>query len=246
VRLAGSRAGLSAYRYGPRAPRAALLICQALAEERKGGVRVLHQLACALGASGWRVLLFDYAGTGESPGEFREVRWEGLLADVRGAAAMLRGEASAPAPLRLLGVRLGARVGLAALPEVPACLWAPTLAAPAWLREVQRRSRFRRTGEAACGPPEAGGADLDGYHLSAALAEDLTALPPPASRSAPVAVVQVGPGAEPTAATQRLTASLGDRTAVRCVPLAPFWLETAEVDAGPLVRVTQEWLDDSL
>lgn len=59
---------------------------------------------------GYRVLVPDYYGTGDSAGDFCEASWEIWLEDVRYCINWLKGDA--PAPLTLWGLRLGALMAL--------------------------------------------------------------------------------------------------------------------------------------
>ncbi|MFW5858118.1 MAG: serine aminopeptidase domain-containing protein [Planctomycetota bacterium] len=240
-RIAGPTAALHAVAYGP-AGAPTLVACHGLGEERKGAVRVLHELGRTLAAGGAGLIGFDYAGTGESPGSFDAVRWDGLVGDtvavLRAAAARADGAA-----LGLLGVRLGARVALGAAAAAPAPVagvvhWEPVFDGGRWLRELARRSRFRGTGGAAAGSALADGAeDVDGYVFSAGLAGDLSgqggALPPATGRQA---VVQIGHRADPAPRLAQAGEALG--AAVVCLRMQPFWLESDIVDGAALIEET--------
>ncbi|MBN2712020.1 MAG: hypothetical protein JXR97_06235, partial [Planctomycetes bacterium] len=80
-RIESSDCGLSATRYG-EAERAVLVFLP-LAEERKGCVRPVHELGLACVAAGWSLITFDYAGTGESYGDFSDITWERLGSNCR-------------------------------------------------------------------------------------------------------------------------------------------------------------------
>ncbi|GEM_PF-3259892 len=218
-----------------RDARGALCVGLPLAEERKGCVRVVHELGVTLAGSGWRTLVFDYAGTGESPGSFRDLTWASLVADAQAALAWLRERAQGPTVV--LGIRAGARVMLEAASAdtaQAALLWAPVLDPGLWLRDLRRRSRFRGTGAQA---PANGGWDVDGYLFSDRLCADLEGLGPRTDAlDLPCALVHIGrpsPGSPPGCAA--------DRTVHLATP--GFWLETEVVDSAPLVRASEHLLE---
>ncbi|MFH0910684.1 MAG: hypothetical protein V1918_04165 [Planctomycetota bacterium] len=247
-----------------------------LAEERKGCVRVLHDLGAALSAGGWGTLVVDYAGTGESPGAFELLTWRSVLRDSAAAVGMLK-TLVPEAPIAFLGIRLSSRVALElSREEAPRalCLWAPLLDGGEWLAEVLRRSRFRGTGEYGGVPPSPGEAaphpssdlsdrqggkspappvgggcvDVDGYAFSEALRRELREMgePPVVPRGCPCRLIQVGPQPMPTPGMRKTGERIGCVGAIQCLALPPIWLEVDVVDARPLILATQRFLETAL
>jgi uncharacterized protein len=69
--------------------------CFTCSKDLKAGVRIARGLA----AHGWKVLRFDFAGLGNSEGEFSETNFKTNQADLLAAASFLASESSAPALL---------------------------------------------------------------------------------------------------------------------------------------------------
>lgn len=218
-----------------------LLVAGALGEERKGCLRPLHLLAEELAQQAWDVLLFDYRGTGESPGHFSDIRWRGLQEDIAAAADALFG--AGDTILRaMLGVRLGARLALEMSPRLNVphlCLWAPCLSGASWWRETNRRSLFRGTASTSADMMR-GLVDVDGYAFGARFVEELLELHaiPESCPTGRIHVLQVGHQEELTRRGSDLVSSLGAQATGLAVRQAPFWLETDAVAATPLVEAT--------
>ncbi|MHC4883838.1 MAG: serine aminopeptidase domain-containing protein [Planctomycetota bacterium] len=210
-----------------------------LAEERKGCVRVVHELGVQLAERDLALLCFDYAGCGESPGSFTSLTWDRLLES--GHAALQVAERRWPGlPCLGLGIRTGARILLETAASTPPLLhgmvfWEPVLDGRRWLRDAVRRSRFRQTG----GEEESGNQrlDLDGYdfcpELLEALRERTGSCEPP---GVALSCLQVGHRELPSPVLLRMAQDLqGTADAVR---VQPFWLESGVVDAAPLLEKT--------
>lgn len=262
VRIASGAVQLSAMLYAPPTAEATsdippptvgrvLVACPPLAEERKGSVRPLSELARILAGRGWRVLLFDYAGTGDSPGDFSTTTWESLCADTT-AAIEFAGNLPEAREVSLLGLRLGARVALesaagfissstATLKIATLIFWEPVLDGKAWLRETRRRSRFRQ-GDANRDAPEN---DLDGYLYADSLIETLTGMDtevvaenffPKTTAFPALHLLTLTAGGQATAGMKKIAAHLG--VSPRPIRLPPFWLENAVLDYRPLLDET--------
>ncbi len=99
--------------------------------------------ARALASEGLASLRFDFYGSGESDGSFREVTLSGELADARAAVAFFRRQPSVdPRRVALLGLSMGGTIAatLAASCRARALvLWA-ALAHPAELRDLAERT----------------------------------------------------------------------------------------------------------
>ncbi len=76
------------------------------AEELNRSRRMTTLTAEALAAAGIATLVFDYSGTGDSSGDFGDIRWETWVDD--GIAAIEWMAEETGAPVTLVGLRLGA------------------------------------------------------------------------------------------------------------------------------------------
>jgi len=96
----------------------------------------------ALAQAGFASLRFDFCGSGESDGEFRDVTLRGEIADGRATVAFLRRQAGIdPERVGLLGLSLGGAVAAALAPHVQAkvvVLWS-ALAHTARLRDLVKQ-----------------------------------------------------------------------------------------------------------
>lgn len=116
------------HRPGGETTRGSVLFFAPFAEEMNRSRRMATLLGEALGEQGFATLIFDYAGTGDSEGEFADARWDGWVEDGRAALARLRDEADGP--VTLVGLRLGSAVALEValgldLPCARLVLWQP-------------------------------------------------------------------------------------------------------------------------
>lgn len=208
-------------------------------EERKGCVRPVFETARLLATSGRQALIFDYRGTGDAPGEFSEVSWEGLERDALAAAdfAAVRSGGG----VTLIAARLAARLTLDVARKrsqttTRLVLWEPALDGTAWLRETQRRSSFRSGGRRVTG-------DIDGYLYGEALLAALEKLGPcPAPAGAPTRVISLNHREQPTRAAAAAAAELGAECAALRLPA--FWLETDPFDCSALAQATLRALED--
>ncbi len=128
----------------------------------------------ALAQAGLASLRFDFYGSGESDGDFREMSLRGEIADGRSAVAFLRDQPGVDRNcLGLLGFCLGGGVAAALALSVEAkavVLW-NAIAHTAHLRDqIQQRAR-RITGKA-------GASEFDGREISPRLIEDILKVEP--------------------------------------------------------------------
>lgn len=104
----------------------------------------------ALAAAGIASLRFDFYGSGESDGEFREMSLRGEIADGKVAVAFLRGQAGIdPERVGLLGLSLGGAVAATLAHSVRAkvvALWR-ALAHTARLRDLAKQSAKKIPGK---------------------------------------------------------------------------------------------------
>lgn len=112
---------------------------------------VAARVARGLTGRGFAVLRFDFAGLGESGGDFAESTFTADVADLVRAADHLR--TTLAAPKLLVGHSLGGAAVVAAAPSLPEVRGVVTLGAPASPDHVQHLfsgavEEIRRTGEA--------------------------------------------------------------------------------------------------
>ena len=126
------------YRPPRDARRHAVLICNAYGHEYARSFRNLQQLAVQLCQSGFDVLRFDYAGTGNSSGCCDENTFDRMVRDIRSAAEHLRRETN-PKSLSAVGLRMGATalatsgVGLKDM-----ILWDPVISGDSFVEMLER------------------------------------------------------------------------------------------------------------
>ena len=160
-----------------------VVICQALHYEGICAHRAMRKLAELLAREGFAVLRFDYAGTGDSPGDDREPgRVAAWLASVQEARAELQ-RLSGAGQVALVGLRGGALLAAfaaSAQPVADLVLWAP-LSGRAWVREVKAFNAMRtaqppatRKRRAEAGLSE--GEETAGFLLTHETMADLSAL----------------------------------------------------------------------
>jgi len=222
----------------PGATRAAVLICAPPGPESDRTHRALRQLAQRLAADGAHVLRFDWTGTGDSAGDFAEVRADDWRTDAVDALAELLAR-SGQRRATVIGLRLGATLALDALGAHPAVAtiiaWEPVLDGAEQLRQwsTAQRTFCLPFGFAVSERPIAGLTVVDealGYPLADALVTDLAALAiaPPRCR---LVVVADQPEAL-TAQAQRLGAG-----AARRLPCPPLWRQEPSESVVPAEAV---------
>ncbi len=112
---------------------ALLTHCFTCGKDAKGLVRVGRRLV----ERGLAVFRFDFAGVGESTGEFQETTFGTNVEDVRAAADFLRGHYRPPD--LVLGHSLGGLAALVAAAKIPELRAVATLAAPSDTHNLERR-----------------------------------------------------------------------------------------------------------
>lgn len=237
-------------------PRATLLCCPALVEERKAGLRPLIACGDLLARhSGCAVLHIDYRGCGDAPGSFTDFLPDDWLADILGAAAYLADRFPAR-PAFWLGLRSGATLALEAAsrpgthPHPTGCiLWAP-VSGPALVRHLLQRHMVNDmlahhqavTGRQAIAAAWQRGdtVDLDGFDLTARLHQAL--LRPPVALPFDRPALLLATTAERRDA-DTFAARLPQLTS-RLLHLPPFWNGVGLVDSADLQAATRTWLDE--
>lgn len=151
-----------------------IVMCAPLGYEQVHAHRNWRYLADALAGAGFRVLRFDYHGTGDSAGSDEDPeRVTTWTANVRDALAYLR--SSGCTKISLLGLRLGATLAaqVATLEEIDSLLlWAPVVHGRHYVREQKALSL---TASIKAPPPNDGTDDIDaaGFVITSATAEEL-------------------------------------------------------------------------
>jgi|EndMetStandDraft_9_1072997.scaffolds.fasta_scaffold07072_2 exosortase A-associated hydrolase 2 len=222
-------------------PSPAVVIAAPDGEERVWATRSLVRSARGLAAAGCTVLRFDYRGQGESEGEYEKTTLDTLVEDLVAACGWLR-ERTGRTP-SLLGVRLGAAVGLlaaamAALELQRMVLWEPVVDTAQYLNVLLRvnvamqmvahgrvlHERQELIAAARAGKPvSVNGFNLSGAYIDGLLGTDLTAA---LSRLAVPTLVLAG-GAPPAPLAQH------PHVRVERIPIVPFWREPKVHIAGP-------------
>ena len=128
----------------------------------------------ALAQAGVASLRFDFQGSGESDGEFREMTLRGEIADGRAAVAFLRAQTGIdPERVGLLGLSLGGAVAAALASSVKAkalVLWS-ALAHTARLRDLIKKAARKI-------PGKPGGVEFDAREINPRLTEDILKVEP--------------------------------------------------------------------
>jgi hypothetical protein len=128
----------------------------------------------ALARAGVASLRFDFYGSGESDGEFREATLRGEIADGRAAVALLRGQTGIdPERVGLLGLSLGGTVAATLAPSVKAkavVLWS-ALAHTTRLRELVKQAARKIPGKPAA-------TEFDAREIGPRFIEDMLKIEP--------------------------------------------------------------------
>ncbi len=155
-------------------PAPAVVLFHAFTGHRMESHWLFVKCSRALAKAGIASLRFDFYGSGESDGEFREVTLSGEIADGRTAVAFLRGQAEIePERVGLLGLSLGGAVAATLAPSVHAkvlVLWS-AVAHPARLRQLIEKSAKKI-------PGKPGAMEVDAREFNPRLAEDVLKVEP--------------------------------------------------------------------
>jgi alpha/beta superfamily hydrolase len=130
----------------PYAARAGVLLCPPLGYEAWTSHQTYRRIAEELSQFGLVALRFDYAGTGDSSGDYAEpARVAAYLESVRQGAHVLRAHTSGP--LLLIGLRFGALLAALLADELCAAgvaLWDPIASGKRYVRELKMMSASSR------------------------------------------------------------------------------------------------------
>ena len=256
----GSRLFCMLHRPADGAARGGVLFFAPFAEEMNRSRRMATLLGEALGELGYATLIFDYAGTGDSEGEFAAARWDGWVADGRSALARLREEIDGP--VALVGLRLGAAAAMEVAREAgTACgrivLWQPVASGALLLTQFLRIRIAAALGGTGDGPAETTASlrerlkagdtlEIAGYALAPDLAEAidglrLGTLTPPADMAVDWLEVAAGddgtlsPAGEAVIERWRET---GAQVSAASVRGEPFWTLQETTVAPELIAET--------
>jgi exosortase A-associated hydrolase 2 len=246
--------------------RGAVLYVPPFAEEMNRLRSHAVQQARRLAAQGWRCLLPDLTGTGESDGELAAVDWSVWVDDVRRAGRWLTRES--PGPLVLWGMRTGALLaaevlrGDDALPASRLLLWQPVLDGKLFLTQFLRlriasqvvSDTERETTEQIRARLSAGEVvEVAGYSLSGGLADGLAARrladlrPPSACRVLWVEVVAQPDQPLPPVSTRLIDGwrATGLQVASTGVACPMVWQVHRRAEAPELLDATEKLLQEA-
>ena len=241
---------LSATFFAPDKICGAVLFVPPFCEERKGALPVFVQTARALAERQVAALLFDFAGCGDSAGDFETVPPETFEADCESAWGWLK-QVFPSVPCAVLGLRTGALLAarLAARHPDTAALgaWSPVTGDDFIRQLLQRRMvndmvaygkarESRATLEDKLRLNESS-IDLDGYLVTGSFCAWLRSLTPLPIR-APALVFSGGHDGKARAAF----AALSQNTQCPETRYPPFWNTVGHVDLAGLTRETAAWL----
>ena len=262
LRVAGRR--LFALQIVPAGtPRGSVLYLPPFAEEMNRCRSHVAITARTLAARGWRCMLLDPYGTGESEGSIADATWAHWQEDAHGAVEFLR--AGSSEPVTLWGLRTGALLAAeiaAALPSAVSrlLLWQPVLDGATFLNQYLRlriASQIVRDGDkettASIRERLASGEHIEvaGYPLTSAMADALAIkkLVLPTHAGAPsIGWLELVGKAEQAAspASSRFvdaSAAAGARLTFRTVVAPTIWQTYDRMDAPALPGATADLLE---
>ena len=238
------------------------VFCHPFGEEKLWAHRVYVSYARELARRGHPVLRFDYAGNGDSGGDFSDWSLSVALGDIASAIDELK-RRTAAASVGLVGLRLGAslaaEVAEARDDIARLALWSPIVNGGRYMQELLRINLTTQMAVYGAVRLDRDGlteqlrqghtANVDGYEVSPELHDELSRLSlagRPRGFQGPCLVTQIerSEQARPSDELQKL-AALFPGGVFQLVKEEPFWKETvAFCDAAPnLFKATSEWLD---
>jgi uncharacterized protein len=235
-----------------------VLLCHAFGEERKSSALTMTRLARAIAAAGRAALQFDYAGCGDSAGDFVDADVQTRLDDIACAAAFLRRETGVDS-VCLLGLRLGATLALESAGAMPHCcaavLLEPITDGAKYLGGEMRRKLVRQMMTDGAGRMNRAEVmkqleqddavfDLDGFAIRGAAYRQLSALgirPNQVAFTGPTLVCQLHFNDKPKAELQAACEAIPNAT-MRSLVLPPVWSRIDITLAPDLNATVTEWL----
>ncbi len=158
----------------PKQPVSGVVLFHGFAGDRMESHWMFVKCSRALARAGIASLRFDFYGSGESDGGFREMSLRGEIADGRAAVALMRGQKEIdPERVGLLGLSLGGAVAASLALSVRAkaiVLWS-AVAHTARLRDLVKQSAKKIQGMP-------GAVEFDARELSPRLVEDVLKVEP--------------------------------------------------------------------
>jgi exosortase A-associated hydrolase 2 len=119
--------------------RCGILLCYPFGFEYIRAHRAFRQLAIRLANRGFGVLRFDFSGTGDSSGDFENVRLQHWMEDVCIASEKLK-RISGVKKICIIGLRLGASIAAMSAKDLPnvdgLVLWEPVIRGEAYLQQI--------------------------------------------------------------------------------------------------------------
>jgi uncharacterized protein len=116
-----------------------ILLCYPFGFEYIRAHRTFRQLAVRLAKKGFNVLRFDFFGTGDSSGDFENVRLQHWMEDLRLATEELK-RLSGVRKICAVGLRLGASIAAMSAKDMPDLdtfvLWEPVISGEQYLQEI--------------------------------------------------------------------------------------------------------------
>ena len=240
--------------------RTPFVFCHPFGEEKLWAHRVFVNFARTLARAGRPVLRFDYRGSGDSSGEFRDSTLTSMQDDIGLAIGeVLR--RTGGSRVSLLGLRLGASVASLVASHRrdvdELVMWAPIVSGSSYLQELLRINlgtqlavyrQIREDRETLGRRLAAGGTvNVDGYDMGSAMADELDRLSlvdEPASQWCRGLIVQIDrvPDARRHSEFERLQARYATAECV-VVQEEPFWKEIPKYyeTAPSLFAVTERW-----
>jgi exosortase A-associated hydrolase 2 len=239
-----------------------VVFCHPFGEEKLWTHRVFVTFARALARRGHPVLRFDYRGNGDSSGAFCESSVATALEDLGIAIDTIKTRTGAP-EVGLMGLRFGATLAAVTAERRPdvsrLLLWMPIVDGARYAQDLLRinvttqLAVYREVRVDRVGLVEAmklgQTSNVDGYEVSYAMYEGLTALSLKASSTpfaGPSLVVQLDRTAPaPVQAELRALAERLPGATLAQAQEEPFWKEIERFyDTAPnLFTVTLDWLD---
>lgn len=219
----------------------ALLIVPPFAEEMNCCRRLFAKLARQLAGFGIDSYLPDFAGTGDSAGQFSQISLKQWRADL----LQFLPELQQYSQVQLLGCRFGAALLLDWLPALQAqlnisqiLLWQPQLQTDRFWQQLQRQQLLSTAAVAASEHT----LDVAGYAVPLQLRTEIQALQPqlPASSTALLWLESSLTGEIGAAAKKIQQAHPGLQ--LKTIQASPYWLSQEPTDSGDLLAISLKFL----
>jgi exosortase A-associated hydrolase 2 len=230
-------------------------------EEKLWVHRVFVSFARELAARGYHVLRFDFAGHGDSEGNFEDTSVASQLSDIDSAVRALSDELGQGGTVGLLGLRLGAALAASYAEQHASIdtliLWDPVVNGAQYMQELLLSNlatqsavygEIRQTREELSAQMQSGGiVNIEGYELGRTLFNEVNALSLAGEKrfQGKCLIAQIGRAVQkPKKDLEVLRASYVNAE-LALVAEEPFWKEikTFYPRADNLFAATLEWFD---